>query len=123
MELQRESTSFDENQGESEKTKASSNSLIKSTASPMIVQNRFVTLSKDTDLNEVTKDWFWKSSILNYFNRWTHKKLADPLASFKMANKYVDDGFIGEFDVISDAEVNALAKANQSDRSFRFLLF
>lgn len=105
MELQPDPNSFAEKHDESDDAKANSTSLIKSTASPMIVQNRFVKLSKDTDLNEMTKDWFWKSSILNYFNRWTHKKLADPLASFKMANQFVDDNFIGEFDVISDAEV------------------
>ena len=65
----------------------------------------FLKLNKDTDLNNISENWFWKSQFINYFTKWTHKKQSDIFSSLKMADKYVDDNLIGDIDVITDAEI------------------
>lgn len=70
------------------------------------INKRFYQLNKDTDLNKITENWFWKSSLINYFTKWTHKKQNDLFSSLKLADKYVDNDLIGQIDVVTDAEAS-----------------
>jgi hypothetical protein len=91
---------------ETDKSKQKDNSLIKLVTNLIETPKaQFLKLNKDTNLNSCD-NWFWKSSsTLNYFNKWTHKKRSDAFSSFKMVETYSDQSFIGEVDVVSDAEV------------------
>jgi hypothetical protein len=71
----------------------------------LVSYKKFIKLKKDTDLNKINENWFWKSSLFNYFNKWTHNKQShDLFASIRMANMYVNNGLLGNIDVISNAE-------------------
>jgi hypothetical protein len=91
---------MDESKKEEENNNNNNVSLVK-----LDSNKSFLELTKDTDLNKITENWFWKSSLINYFTKWTHKKQSDIFSSLKMAQKYLDQDLIGEIDVITDAEV------------------
>lgn len=78
---------------------------LKSNNNKLVSCQKFIKLKKDTDLNKINENLFWKSSLFNYFNKWTHNKRShDLFASIKMANMYVNDGLLADIDVISNAE-------------------
>ena len=94
------------NTDDDQKSKNNNKSLMKlDNISVLEKSNSFLKLTKFTDLNNISDNWFWKSQFINYFTKWTHKKQSDIFSSLKMAEKYVDDNLIGDIDVVTEAEI------------------